>query len=384
MVGVKSKFDVNQKRMQQNEQSQNDDATNSNIASSTTINSDEVDFCSNFGTATSKKVSFKRLVPESLKWPEKWDGWCSWCSHPFDTIPIPCVRKDPLGNPDIVRVSDAIAWFCSPNCMKAYLMWIGTAHSYETLMHMKVILRRVLGIDQEYGAAHPREKLYCFHPGGPKKGLSIHDFRMGHIFKQVFIKIPPLIICSMVTQETDPVPYQNIRTSLAMAVQPQLQRINNRPISNTNATTDQTQSSDYSINHDPCLISTTISTMEQVPSPTPNAPFDSYYAINRMTNGPPPPLTNPSQPKGKRRIPKKNTIPEMIQENQPDDSTMPALESIVDTFDEMQHVHQPPIITDSKQAPKRPKIAKISPLPKLPKTPRSSKPKATKTKSIQT
>lgn len=341
-----------------------------NGTSTITNNNDEVDLCSNFGTATSKKVSFKRLVPESLKWPEKWDGWCSWCSHPFDTIPIPCVRKDPLGNPDIVRVSDAIAWFCSPNCMKAYLMWTGTAHSYETLMHMKVILRRVLGIDQEYGAAHPREKLYCFHPGGPKKGLSIQDFRMGHIFKQVFIKTPPLIICSMVTQETDPVPYQNIRTSLAMAVQPQLQRINNRPTP-PNIVNDQSQS------FDTIMVPTASTQIDQVPSPTPNAPFDSYYAINRLTNGPPPPLTNPSQPKAKRRTTKKTAIDEIAQ-NQLDNLTMPELESIVEKIDE---THSRPLVSESKQTPKRPKIAKISPLPKLAKTPRSSKSKAAKTKT---
>jgi hypothetical protein len=116
----------------------------------------------------------------------------------------------------------------------------------------------------------------------------------------------------MVTQETDPVPYQNIRTSLAMAVQPQLNRtVRTELIPLPVISTLLEQQMTIQENNIPTT--TTTNTSSVTPTSTssclPDVPFDSYYAINRIANGPPPPLTNPStaSSKAKRsRTPKKD------------------------------------------------------------------------------
>lgn len=276
---------------------------------------DEVDICSHFSgnsqSSNAKKVLYTKL--KDLKWPIKWDGWCGWDCHPFDGIPIPIVRRDPLGNPDKVVISDAQSWFCSPNCMKAYLMWLGTAHAYETLSQMKVVLRNFLGIDQEYAAALPREMLYCFHPHGPQFGLSITDFRKGHLLKQIFVKPAPLIINTMLFQEYDSVTQQKLKHKKAVQMKQMNQMNQTSQSTGSQGTPLSAACAIGAISSSSFLPTQTNEThfaesnqLSFIPIPIPQStpitsPFDAFYLVNRLNNGPPPAQTNPTgRPKRSR------------------------------------------------------------------------------------
>jgi hypothetical protein len=300
------------------------DDKNENEKSSTKI-CEEVDICSNY--ANNKKLSFNTITTmEKMQWPMKWEGWCLWDSHPFTSIPIPILRKNPLDDPNIYRISDAVGWFCSPNCMKAYLVWLGGAHAWDTLMQMKVILRNVLGIDHEYAKAPPREKLSVFHPEGPNKGMTIDEFRKGHIFKQSFIKSAPFIINSIVTQECPPIPNQsNYRQTLAIA--------SSNNTNNTNNTNNSSSTSSTSPVITPTPTSTTTATPNTSSHTTPmgQTTFDLFYATYRAQHGPPPSLTNPtgkpkrSKPPTNRNQPSQQTplITDVVSESNSTSSTSP-------------------------------------------------------------
>ena len=281
-----------------------------NEKSSTKI-CEEVDICSNY--ANNKKLSFTTITTmEKMQWPLKWDGWCLWDSHPFKSIPIPILRKNPLDDPNIYRISDAVGWFCSPNCMKAYLVWLGGAHAWDTLMQMKVILRNVLGIDHEYAKAPPREKLSVFHPEGPHKGVTIDEFRKGHIFKQSFIKSAPFIINSIVTQECPPIPNQtNYRQTLALA--------SSSTPSTSSSTIPSSNSTIAPSNATPSSTPTSATSQATTPHSTPmgQTTFDLFYATYRAQHGPPPSLTNPTgKPKRAKPTTNRNQTQQQQQQQQ--------------------------------------------------------------------
>lgn len=249
---------------------------------------EEIDICSNYGN--NKKLTFTTLTTmEKMNWPLKWDGWCLWDSHPFTTIPIPILRKDPLDDPNVFRIKDAVGWFCSPNCMKAYLLWLGGAHAYETLSQMRVILRNVLGIDQDYPQAPPREKLSVFHPSGPEKGMSIEEFRKGHIFKQYFIKCAPFIINSIVVQEC---PSQISQTNVRQSSTTSTSTSASTHPAHSNHSTHSTHS--HHATHSTHPAHSLHQQQVQQVVPAGQTTFDEFYATYRATHGPPPALTNPT------------------------------------------------------------------------------------------
>lgn len=320
--------------------------------------SEEIDTCSNF-THGNKKIVYRRFTPESVNWPKTWSGCCLNDGHPFDSIPIPVVRKDPLGNPNVIRRTDFVGWFCSPNCMKYYLLRIGNPRAFETLMHMKIILRQYLGIDEEYAPAHPIEMLDKYHPMGPEYGLTIEQYRAAHIFKQAFIKTPPMIVNSIVIQECEPFRNQFIKNSLLFAATANLasqqhqSKIDDQNGIESSSTSKQQQ---HVTDVDPEIVIQNREPDPVIPKEVaqPVTLFDEFYQKYTEQHGPPPPLTNPTgKPKKPRASPaKKRPRATMESSVEPELQDIPELESIV-ANDETVKKSKPPATKRPRKTTKK-------------------------------
>jgi len=138
------------------------------------------------------------LVNENGSWKDHTDIWCTWCVHPFDTVPIGLPEKycQKTGKYYVREC------FCSFNCAHAYNLSLRDEKIWERLALLMRIKREVYKNteleNKPINYAPPLQMLTVF--GGSK---TLEQFRNNNIsIPKEYIKlVPPLMPFLTVIEE---------------------------------------------------------------------------------------------------------------------------------------------------------------------------------------
>lgn len=135
-------------------------------------------------------TALNNLINENGKWKVETDQWCSWCCHPFVTVPIGLPEKK-CNKTGKIFVTEC---FCSFNCAHAFNINMKDEKLDERLSLLHQIKKQIYkGTEFEnkpINYAGPRKLLKVF--GG---SLSIDEYRGNYISipKDYVLLMPPLI-----------------------------------------------------------------------------------------------------------------------------------------------------------------------------------------------